>query len=104
MADAPGGPAIPLVDVIIVAWNHGDTLAACLASLGAALQSGYAIDRVVVVDNASSVPVRLARMPDLPTLTLIENTSNRGFAAGSNQGAAGTRADYLLFLNPDTRV
>ena len=27
-----------------------------------------------------------------------------GFAAACNQGAAGSTADYLLFLNPDTRL
>ena len=37
-------------------------------------------------------------------LTLIRNADNRGFAAACNQGAAGSEADFLLFLNPDTRL
>jgi N-acetylglucosaminyl-diphospho-decaprenol L-rhamnosyltransferase len=41
--------------------------------------------------------------PSLPLL-VIRNNCNRGFATASNQGAAGSTADYLLFLNPDTRV
>ena len=32
------------------------------------------------------------------------NTENKGFAAACNQGGQGSRADYLLFLNPDTRL
>lgn len=60
------------------------------------------LERVVVVDNKSS-DGSLACLDgcDLPHDLLI-NDSNRGFAAACNQGALGSRADYLLFLNPDT--
>jgi GT2 family glycosyltransferase len=35
---------------------------------------------------------------------IIHNAKNRGFAAACNQGAKGSVAEYLLFLNPDTTV
>jgi N-acetylglucosaminyl-diphospho-decaprenol L-rhamnosyltransferase len=35
-------------------------------------------------------------------VTVVANRENRGFAAACNQGAAGSDARYLLFLNPDT--
>src|SRR5258706_863937 len=38
------------------------------------------------------------------TRSVLRNDANRGFAVACNQGAAGTQADYLLFLNPDTRM
>ena len=34
----------------------------------------------------------------------MRNADNRGFGAACNQGAAGSDADFLLFLNPDTRL
>jgi len=56
----------------------------------------------MIVDNASDdySPDGLDDI-DLP-LSFLKNTENRGFAAACNQGANGSNADYLLFLNPDT--
>ncbi len=90
-------------DIIIVNWNTGRALLECLQSIAEGVQ-GLAISRVVVVDNASrDDSVALARTAPLPIEFLL-NDVNRGFAAACNQGASGSRADYLLFLNPDTRL
>jgi len=92
----------PTLDIILVNWNAGDQLRACLASVAAARQANVDLQRVVVVDNGSTDDslVGLERL-GLP-LTLIRNAENRGFAVACNQGAAGSQADYLLFLNCDT--
>jgi GT2 family glycosyltransferase len=97
-------PATPALDIVIVNWNTGDQLRACLESIAGAQSDACRIQRVVVVDNASSDGSAdgLEAIP-LP-LVLLRNAANRGFAAACNQGAAGSRADYLLFLNPDTRI
>lgn len=94
----------PSLDIVTVNWNTGRQLAECLASLAAAAREGFSLNRVCVVDNASTDgSANLPEIPGLP-LQLIRNGSNRGFAAACNQGAAGSRADYLLFLNPDMRL
>ncbi len=95
---------MPSVDIVIVNWNTGDALRACIRSLKSLDRSSFSIERIVVVDNASSDRSceDLENGP-LP-VTLDRNGENRGFAAACNQGAAGSRADYLLFLNPDTAV
>lgn len=92
------------LDIIIVNWNAGHHLRDCLDSVVTAKRDGFMLSRVVVVDNASTDgSADGLEYSDLP-LTVIKNPENRGFAAACNQGAAGTHADYLLFLNPDTRL
>lgn len=95
--------ATPSVDVVIVNWNTRDYLATCLRSIVDARRTAYELERVVVVDNASTDD-SLASAEELPLpLTLIRNDENRGFAAACNQGAREGSADLILFLNPDTR-
>jgi N-acetylglucosaminyl-diphospho-decaprenol L-rhamnosyltransferase len=93
----------PSLDIVIVNWNTGPVLTECLHSIGTG-QAGVEVRRVVVVDNASSDrSLDRASSSALP-LTIVQNSDNRGFAAACNQGAAGSTADYVLFLNPDTRL
>lgn len=92
------------LDIVIVNWNAGDALAECIGSIPAALGQGVELRRVVVVDNASTdgSAKRLAA-EGLP-LTVYHNPRNVGFAAACNQGASGSDADCILFLNPDTKL
>lgn len=103
----PPGPApgpAPSLDIVTVNWNSGDLLRHCVGSLGGALTGGFALERMVVVDNASR-DGSADGLPDAAApLRILRNAENRGFAAACNQGAAGSTADYLLFLNPDTRL
>lgn len=80
--------------VLIVSHDSNDVLPRCLDALAA--QCGIALE-VALVDNASAVPP--AAHPRLDQL--IRNPDNPGFAVACNQAAGRTRADWLLFLNPD---
>lgn len=91
------------IDIIIVNWNTGGVLRACLQSIADGA-SGVALSRVVVVDNASTDNSLATALTAPLAVQVIRNDVNRGFGAACNQGAAGSRADYLLFLNPDTRL
>ena len=95
--------ATPSVAIITVNWNAGDLLRACIASVPAALTGDFTLERMVVVDNASTDGSADSLEEGVP-LAVLRNRTNRGFAAACNQGAAGSRADWLLFLNPDTRL
>jgi GT2 family glycosyltransferase len=94
----------PTLDIIIVNWNTGPLLQACLKSIALCDRSSLCVGRVVVIDNAS-VDGSCDNLDDsgLP-LVLTRNAENRGFAAACNQGAAGAVSEYLLFLNPDTAL
>jgi N-acetylglucosaminyl-diphospho-decaprenol L-rhamnosyltransferase len=92
------------LDIIIVNWNSGRQLHDCLESIITTNRDSFDLSRVVVIDNASSDgSVEALECMSLP-LTVIHNSENRGFAAACNQGAKASTADYLLFLNPDTRL
>jgi GT2 family glycosyltransferase len=95
---------MPSVDIIIVTWNSGSLLRECVNSIDDAVRDGFELSRVVIVDNAS-IDGSLDGLASIPLpIKIITNPENRGFAAACNQGALESDADYLLFLNPDTRL
>ena len=88
----------PTVTVILVNWNNWQDTHACLQSL----ETQTHPLAIVVVDNAStndSVP-QLRRLH--PRITLLESTTNKGFARACNLAARQATTDYLWFLNNDT--
>jgi N-acetylglucosaminyl-diphospho-decaprenol L-rhamnosyltransferase len=92
------------IHIVIVNWNTGDCLRECLASVAASQGGDDMISKVTVVDNASTDgSAEGLDVPSLP-VEVLRNAENVGFARACNQGAAGSTADYLLFLNPDTRL
>lgn len=58
---------------------------------------------IIFVDNASTDGSRemLAAMKDV---ILVKNDSNRGFSASQNRAIAASRGEWILCLNPDTRL
>ena len=91
--------------VVIVNWNAGTQLAEAVSSINAHHQD--LVSSVIIVDNASTDD-SLAQVEKLRhvafDLQIVRNQSNRGFAAACNQGAALARSEFILFLNPDTRL
>ena len=92
------------IGIIIVNWNAGNQLCECLESIKTVRKDDFMLSSVVVVDNASTDGSADGLEDiDLP-LVIIRNAQNLGFAAACNQGAKWSNAEYLLFLNPDTRL
>jgi GT2 family glycosyltransferase len=94
----------PLVDVVIVNWNTGRHLGACVDALASSERSGFDFGVLTIVDNASTDDSLAGVAGTNLPLRLIENENNLGFAAACNRGAAEGRGTFVLFLNPDARV
>jgi N-acetylglucosaminyl-diphospho-decaprenol L-rhamnosyltransferase len=92
----------PDLAVVVVNYNTGPYLSRCLRS--AFDSAGDARVEVVVVDNASLDGSADTAVAEHPGTTLIHNETNRGFAAGANQGIRATSAPFVLLMNPDAEV
>ena len=95
------------LSIIIVNWNTREQLLDCLRSIERTTKENFILSSVVVVDNASidNSIVLIEQEPFSFNVEIIKNAKNKGFAAACNQGAfLAKEADYLLFLNPDTKI
>ncbi|WP_342420837.1 glycosyltransferase family 2 protein [Paenibacillus sp. FSL E2-0178] len=113
------------VSVHIVTYNSADDIIECLSAV---LAQDYPVKKIVIVDNASTdgsadkvrafyhglnsnsnqgtttgqgAPNSAGSITRTPSLVLLDNEHNTGFAPAHNQAIAGTNTDYVLVLNPD---
>ena len=87
------------VSILIVNWNTRDTVLQCLDAIPNGVDDDLRYE-VIVVDNGSvdGSPAALASRTDI---TLIQNSSNLGFAAAVNQAYQRAGAEFVLLLNSD---
>lgn len=88
------------VVVVVVNWNSGAHLQACLRALAAQSVTEF---RVVVVDNASSDgSQRFVAAAGDARFSLVQLDANTGFAHANNVGARhGGGSEFVALLNPD---
>jgi len=91
----------PELSIIIVSWNGRELLSTCLASMARWLSYPH---EIIVVDNASTDGTVGMISATFPMVRLIRNSQNAGFATANNQGLALAQANYVAFLNPDTKL
>jgi GT2 family glycosyltransferase len=97
-------PNKPFVCAIVLNYNGKNYLQTCLPSLESQTYSNYS---VIVCDNASiDGSVDYVKI-NFPSITIIQNKENFGFAKGNNIAmklALEKGADYVLLLNNDVIV
>ena len=85
--------------LVIVNWNAGAALHACLAAVFSS--DGIDRDQVILVDNASTDGSQFGLTTTYPALEVIQNSRNIGFARAVNQGLVASRGEFAVLLNPD---
>lgn len=93
-------PSAHSISIVIVNYNVRFFLEQALQSVLKATADLSV--QVWVVDNASSDDSIGMVKQKFPTVQIIENKENVGFARANNMALRLSNADYVLLLNPDT--
>lgn len=91
----------PSVAIVILNWNGRAYLEQFLPSV---MASTYINKQVVVVDNASTDDSIEFLRSNYPSVQIVKNDTNYGFAGGYNRGLKHIQADYYILLNSDVEV
>jgi N-acetylglucosaminyl-diphospho-decaprenol L-rhamnosyltransferase len=90
------------LSIIIVNWNSSDFLVECIASVRKHTK-GIEYE-LIVVDNASAKEDVENLRQRCAQVTIIASAENWGFARANNLGFRHSVGEYVLFLNPDTKL
>jgi GT2 family glycosyltransferase len=90
------------LSIIIVNYNNFRVLRDCLPTLMPAID-GLDVE-ILLSDNGSGDGSLEWIEREYPTIRIIRNGQNLGFAEGNNRALPHARGDHLLLLNPDTLI
>jgi GT2 family glycosyltransferase len=91
----------PLISVIIVNYNGKNFLSDCLISI---FRQTYFPFEVIMVDNASDDGSVEYVHQNFPEVKIATQSTNRGFAGGTNAGILRAAGEFILTLNNDTII
>lgn len=91
----------PSVAVVILNWNGKTLLERFLPSV---IESEYSNLQIIVGDNASTDDSVEYVKNTFPTVRIIQNDQNHGYAGGYNQILSRVEAEYFVLLNSDVEV
>ncbi len=92
---------MPHVSIVIVNHNGRRFIDRCISSL---MKSDYRDLEVIMVDNASEDDSVDLVSRSFPSVKVIRNDTNLGYASGCNRGAYAAAGDYVVFMNSDIEV
>ena len=92
----------PLVAIVIVNWNGGQTIINCIKSLG---MTDYPNYKVILIDNGSMDDSLEKILKIRPDMKVIELPKNYGYTVGTNTGwryaLKKLGADYICAMDSD---
>ena len=91
----------PLISVIVVNYNGKKFLPDCLNSI---FQQTYFPFEVIMVDNASHDGSVGYVQQSFPGVKMFTQSTNLGFAGGTNEGIRQAEGEFILTLNNDTII
>lgn len=94
----------PRVSIITVFWNGEALVPRYVAAIEACRAAGSFALEVIAVDNASRDNTAALLEAAGPSVRVLRQRTNGGFAAGCNAGLRAARGEYLLLLNPDAEI
>ena len=89
------------VAVVILNWNGKLLLSKFIPYI---LSSTYKNIQIIVADNASTDHSVSFLQKEFPSVQIIINETNEGFAKGYNSALKKVQADYFVLLNSDVEV
>ncbi len=95
----PGAARELELTVVILSWDGPDLTRRCVQAVRQHTRLPF---ELVIVDNGSREPVQrlVAELAD----RVVQNSINRGFSGGMNQGLQLARGTFVAFLNNDAVV
>lgn len=90
-----------MVSIIIVTYNAGDTIIACIEAIRRQIYRDF---EVIVVDNNSTDGSPSQVKTRFPEITLLEQDVNLGFAGGNLAGLSVAHGEYVAVVNPDACI
>jgi hypothetical protein len=90
------------LSIVIICWNDWKVIEHCLKSI----QDGtHKLSYEIIVSDNGSTDGSVEKIREhFPSVRIVENRENLGFARGNNAGIREAQGEYVLILNPDTIV
>jgi GT2 family glycosyltransferase len=88
------------ISIIIVSFNTSLLLKNCLKSIFSDFEKPKS--EIIVIDNNSEDNTLMMLRDNYPSVKVVENNYNAGFAKANNQGLQIATGKYVFLLNPDT--
>ncbi len=89
------------ISIIIVNWNTKTDTARCIKSIYKNCTLSF---EIIVIDNNSQDNSYEYLEKHFPTIRLIKNSKNVGYAQANNQGVKIASNELILILNPDAQI